>query len=80
MKQLTFPKPTVATRIKPSGETEDVRYGQYEAVMIVTENGLPVNRTKILIPPTHPVTEVVCVDGTKLLFKEPFYCIEERRR
>lgn len=78
-KQLTFPKPTVVTKIYHDGRQERLRYGQYEAVMIVRENGHPVDRTKKLIPPTHLVTDVDCEDGTKLVFDEPFYCIEEHR-
>jgi hypothetical protein len=75
-KQLTFPRPTTATKVYPDGRQERLRYGQFEAVMIVKENDLPVNRTKILIPPRHPVTRVECEDGTKLVFDEPFYCVE----
>ena len=78
-KQLTFPKPTVATKIYPDGRQERLRYGQYEAVIIVKENGLPTDRCRTLIIPTHPVTEVQCADGTKLVFDEPFYCIEESK-
>ena len=77
-KQLTFPHPTVVTKIHLDGREERLRYGQYEAVMIVKENGHPVNRMKILIPPRYFVTEVECEDGTKLIFDEPFYYIEIR--
>lgn len=76
-RQLTFPYPTTATKIHPDGRQDRLRYGQYEAVMIVKENGYPTDRCRILIPPRYPVTEVECDDGTKLVFDEPFYCIEE---
>lgn len=75
-KQLTFPEPTIATKIHQDGRQEQLRYGQYEAVMIIKENGLPVDRNKILIPPRYPVTEVECEDGTKLIFDKPFYMVE----
>lgn len=77
-KQLTFPHPTTVTKIYPDGRSERLRYGQYEAVVIVKENGFPTDRTKILIPPTHLVVEVECEDGTRLVFDEPFYCIEQK--
>lgn len=75
-KQLTFPRPTKAIKVYPNGRQEELIYGQYEAVMIVKENGFPTDRCKILIPPRYPVTEVECDDGTKLIFSEPFYLIE----
>ncbi len=76
-KQLTFPHPTVVNKIYLDGRQEQLRYGQYEAVMIVKENGFPTDRWKIPTPPRYPVTEVECEDGTKLIFDKPFYCIEE---
>lgn len=75
-KQLTFPHPTTVTKIHPNGTKERLRYGQYEAVIITKENGHPTDRLKILIPPTHPVTEVECEDGARLIFDKPFYNIE----
>lgn len=75
-KQLTFPYPVEVTRIY-DGRQERLRYGYFEAVMIVKENGYPVDRCKKLIPPRHPVTEVECEDGSKLVFDKPFYYIEE---
>jgi len=37
--QLTFPHPMTCTHIYPDGREEKVRYGQYEAIKITTENG-----------------------------------------
>jgi hypothetical protein len=79
-KQLTFPRPTTVTRKWPDGREERIRYGHFESVMIVKENGWPVDRTKILIVPTHPVTDVECEDGSLLIFDEPLYVIEKRER
>jgi len=76
-KQLTFTRPTTVTKVYSDGRQERLRYGQYEAVMIVKENGLPTDRLKPLVVPTRPVTEVECEDGSKLIFEEPFYCIEQ---
>src|SRR5581483_11642497 len=76
-KQLTFTDITTATKIYPNGLKERWKYGKFEAVMITKENGYPVDRGKILIPPRHPVTEVECEDGTKLIFDKPFYFIEQ---
>jgi hypothetical protein len=76
MKQLTFSKPTTCTHIYTDGHEERVRYGQYEAIQIIKENGWDVHRTKILTVPTYLVTEVTRYDGVKVIFDEPFYCIE----
>lgn len=75
-KQLTFPKPTKVTKIYPDGREEKLIYGQYEAVMITKENNWPVDRLKILTPPTCPVTSVKCEDESILVFDEPLYLIE----
>ena len=76
--QLTFPKPTTCTHYYPDGSDERVTYGQFEAIMIDTENGWPVNRTKILIVPSYLVTEVEKTDGTRVVFDEPWFLIEKR--
>jgi hypothetical protein len=76
-KQLTFPHPINATKVFPDGHKERWRYGQYEAVLIVKENGYHVNRSQILVAAHHPVHEVTCADGTKLIFDKPFYYIEK---
>lgn len=78
MKQLTFSRSLTVTKIYPDGKEEKLRFGQFESVMIVKENGLDVDRCRILTPPTCPVTEVECVDGTKLVFDEPFYFTEHK--
>ena len=77
-KQLTFPKPTDVTKIHKDGKEEKLRYGQYESVMIVKENGWHVDRGRKLVCAYHPVTEVECEDGSKLIFDEPFYTIEKK--
>lgn len=77
-KQLVFPWPMNVTKIYPDGRRERLRYGKYEAVMIDSENGHPVDRCKkILTPPRSPVTEVECADKTRLVFDEPFYLTNE---
>lgn len=77
-RQLTFMSPTTVTKIYPDGTQERLKYGQFEAVMIVSENGMPANRTSYLMPPRYPVTEVKCIDGSTLIFDKPFYNIEEK--
>lgn len=79
MKTLTFPQTMVCTHIKPDGTKEDFMYNQYETIQIVSENGWSVGRTKILIVPSYLVTEVVKEDGTKVVFRKPFYCIETKK-
>jgi len=74
-KQLTFPQVTTATKIHADGRQERLRYGQYETVMIAKENGIPVDATVTLQVPRHPVTEVESVDGEKIVFDTPFYCV-----
>lgn len=74
-KQLMFSRPTVVTKINLDGSEEKMRYGQYETVMIVKENGFSVDRCRTLVVPSYPVTEVDCEDGAKLIFDEPFYFI-----
>ena len=73
-----FQTPTTVTKVHKDGRKERLRYGQYEAVLIVKENGWDVNRAKILIPPRHPVLFVDCEDGSRLMFDEPFYYIEQK--
>jgi len=76
-KQLTFPYPTIVTAIHPDGRHIEVRFGHYEAVMIVKENGHDVHRTKELHGGKYPVTNVELEDGTKLVFDKPLYHIEK---
>lgn len=78
-KQLTFPAVTHATRVI-NGEADRVIIGQYEAVMIVKENGHDVGGTITLNPAAYPVTDVECEDGTRLYFDEPFYYINKHGR
>ena len=78
-KQLTFPAVTHATRVI-NGEADHVIIGQYEAVMIVKENGHEVGGTITCAIPTYEVTDVECVDGTRLYFDEPFYYINKAGR
>jgi len=77
-KQLTFNQPHTCTHIYPDGKSERVRYGYYESIKIVSENGWPVDRCKPLIVPYNLVEEVVKEDGTKVIFDNPFFCISER--
>ena len=76
-KQLTFPRAINATAIYPDGSQTRLRFGHYESVMIVKENGLDVGRTVPLTAPYSPVTEVECEDGVKLIFDSSFYCVEK---
>ena len=69
-RQLIFPRPMTCTHIYPDGREERVGYGQYEAAMIVSENGWSTNRTIILIVPYWYVTEVVKENGTKITFDD----------
>lgn len=77
-KQLTFPHPMTCTHVYTDGRTEKVKYGQYEAIKIVSENGWAVYRTKILTVPSYFVEEVMKEDGTKVIFDEPFYLTEKK--
>lgn len=74
-KQLTFPEPTTVTRKNVDGTEEKIRYGYYESVLIVKENNRPVTATITLEVSPKPVTEVECLDGSKLFFDPPFYTI-----
>ena len=76
-KQLTFPRPTIVTKIYPDGQEERIRYGYYESVMICKENGCSIAETVTLDPPTYPVIEVTCQDGSRLLFDKPWYFMAE---
>lgn len=77
-KQITFPHRMSATHVYPDGSIECVRYGQYEAIVIVKENGWPVNRTvKLGMPNRYKITEMEKVDGTKVIFDEPYWLISE---
>jgi hypothetical protein len=78
MKQLTFPCPMTCTHIYTDGSEERVRYGQYEGIQIIEENGWDTSRTKILIVPCYLVSEVTKEDGTKVIFDEPWYAIEKK--
>lgn len=75
-KQITIPYPVIAYHIYPDGREEQVKYGQYEAIEIVTENGWPVERTKQLHACQHFVTHVEKPDGTIVAFVNYFYHIE----
>lgn len=77
MKQLTFSKITDCTHIYQDGRQERMRYGCYESINIVAENGWDVNRAIILIMPSYYVEEVTMLDGTRVVFDEPFYLIEK---
>ena len=77
-KQLVFPRPMTCTHIYPDGREERVRYGYFEAIKIVSENGWPVNRMETLIPPRYCLEEVVKTDGTKVVFDEPICLLNER--
>ena len=74
---LVFPHAVEAIKISIDGENELVQFKQFESVMIVKENNLLANRSRILTPPRIPVTEVILKDGSKLLFEKPFYLVEE---
>lgn len=78
MKQLTFLGPMTCIHIYPDGTEERVRYGYFEGIQIITENGWDVSRSIILILPRYLVSEVVKTDGTKVIFDEPWYLIEKR--
>lgn len=77
-KQLTFPYPTICTHVYPDGTTERVKYGYFESIQIVSENGHNVNRTITLEMPTHLVLYVIKSDGTKVIFDKPWYMINEK--
>lgn len=77
-KQITFCEPTVCTHIFPDGTMGKVRYGYYESIMIVKENGWPVDRCVVLTMPTYLVQEVIKENGTKVVFDSPFWCIAEK--
>lgn len=73
--QITFPYRMKCTHKYPDGTTEQVWYGQYEAIEIVKENDLPVPRTVTLAMPDIPVTHVERENGLIVIFDEPFYKI-----
>lgn len=72
-KQLTIPYPMTAIRILPDGTETHIRYGSYEAILIVSDNGHPITPTVQLSVATHEVTEVECLDGSIVKFDTPFY-------
>ena len=75
-KQITFPRPTTCTHVLSDGSSERVRYGQYESIVIVSENGWPLRdiyENVPMTPPRHEAKHVVKTDGTKVIFDEPFY-------
>lgn len=76
-RQFTFPRPMICTHIYPDGREEQVKYGHFESILIVAENGWEVYRTKILTPPQYLVTELTKVDGTKVVSDEGFCLIHE---
>ena len=76
-KQIVFPCPMTCTHIYPDGTEEKVKYGQYESMLVVSENCWPVNRTVLLVVPSFYVTEVLKKDGTRVVFEEPFLTIVE---
>lgn len=78
MRQVTFPHPMNCIHIYPDGREERVRYGQYEGINIVTENGWPSDRTRILIVPSYYIEEVTKEDGTRVIFDKPFMLIEKK--
>lgn len=78
-KQLVFPNPMTCTHVYPDGSIEEVRYGQYESILITSENCWPVHRNKTLAACSYYVTEVLKKDGTKVIFQTPFYCIPEEQ-
>lgn len=79
MRQITVPRVMDCLHIYPDGRIEKVRYGQYEAFTIKSENGWDVNRCRTLAVPYYLVSEVVKSDGTIVVFDEPWYCIEQQR-
>ena len=76
-KQITFGKPIECTHLYPDGTQERVRYGHFESILIVKENGWDALRTKILGMPRYCVEEVELVNGTKIIFDKPFIEIHE---
>lgn len=68
LKQLTFPHPMTVTL-----NGEKVRFGAYEACMIIGENGYRLEPTVKLSSATIWVTEVELADGQIMIFDEPFY-------
>jgi hypothetical protein len=76
-KQLTFPRVVTVTAVYPDGKQEKIRYGHYESVRVVKENGYDVHRTKKLHAARYPVTNIELENGTKLLFDESIYTIEQ---
>ncbi len=77
-RQLTFPQVMDCTHIHPDGREENVRYGKFEAIIIVAENGWPTDRTVPAIVPSHFVTEVTKEDGTRVVFGKPWFLLYER--
>ncbi len=78
MRQLTFPYPMNCTHIYPNGYEEKVRYGYFEGVEIVAENGWPCGRTVTLAVPQYLCTEVTKTDGVRIIFEKPFFLISEK--
>jgi hypothetical protein len=79
MKQFVFPYPMNCTHIYPDGREEKVRYGQYESIDIISENGWAVDRCVPLVVPAYYIEEVVKTNGTKIIFDEPFALIEQSK-
>lgn len=81
MKQLTFPYPMNCIHVYPNGHEEKVRYGYYEGVEIIAENGWTFNdrrRDMTLTPPQYLCTEVTRKDGVRIIFEKPFFLIKEK--
>lgn len=77
MKQFMFPKIMDCQHRYPNGTTENVRYGQYECIMITHKNGYPVDRSVLLVMGRYLVTELTKTDGTIVILSEPFELIYE---
>lgn len=74
-KQITFPSPKLVTKYAPDGSCLGVyRYGQYEAILVVKENGYEVGGTVKLSSQTIPVTHLELEDGHILQIERPWYC------
>jgi len=72
-KQLTFPHPMECTHIYKDGREEKVRYGYFESIAIIAENGHPIGHCVLAIVPSYYVEEVTKVDGTKVVFDKPWF-------
>lgn len=78
VKQITFPFPKLVTKYSPDGSCLGVyRYGQYEAVLVVKENGYEVGGTISLAIPNYPVTHLELEDGHILQIERPWYKINK---